>query len=110
MELHDSAHSLGNVALIYRQALSGANLTDADLSGANLSRATLLVANLTRANLAGASLNATNNLTRAYNLTQAQLDQACGKPALPGGDGDLKLDKPCPPRPVATPPNRRPTP
>jgi uncharacterized protein YjbI with pentapeptide repeats len=73
--------------------LSGANLTDVnqdvfftppiDLSNANLSRATL-----TNANLSGA------DLSNAKNLTQMQLDEACGdaNTRLPGG---LTL-KPCP--------------
>ena len=52
--------------------LSGADLSDANLSGANLSGANLSDANLSGANLSGA------NLTGAKNLTQEQLDKACG--------------------------------
>jgi len=45
------------------------------------------------------------DLTGARNLTQAQLNEACGKPrALPPG---LVLDKPCP---VAPPLNQKTTP
>jgi hypothetical protein len=72
----------------------GADLSGAVLAEANLSDATLFKANLTNANLTG-----------AHNLTQAQLDGACGKPrALPPG---LTLDKlkPCAPRTVALPLN-----
>jgi uncharacterized protein YjbI with pentapeptide repeats len=47
--------------------LTGAHLRFADLSGAHLSRADLSLADLTGANLRGAK-----------NLTQEQLDQACG--------------------------------
>jgi uncharacterized protein YjbI with pentapeptide repeats len=52
--------------------LREANLREASLSGANLSGADLREANLTRANLSGA------NLTEAKNLTQDQLNTACG--------------------------------
>jgi uncharacterized protein YjbI with pentapeptide repeats len=64
--------------------LSGANLTDARLSGANLANAHLNNANLTRADLEGVK-----------NLTQKQLDQACGTNAKL--DPPLEFhDKPCP--------------
>jgi hypothetical protein len=76
-----------------------ANLSDADLSGANLSYADpgwltdLSGADLSGANLFGANLDYAD-LSKAQNLTQWQLIQACGKPkALPPG---LTLDKPCP--------------
>ena len=84
--------------------LSGANLTDVnqdvfftppiDLSNANLSRATLTNANLTNANLSGADLSSAD-LSNAKNLTQMQVDEACGdaNTKLPEG---LTL-KPCPP-------------
>ena len=57
--------------------LSGADLIDANLSGAylqvaHLSGADLLVAKLSRAKLSGA------NLRDVKNLTQTQLDEACG--------------------------------
>ena len=68
--------------------LIGANLHDANLSNAKLSSANLVGANLHDADLSGA------NLSEATDVTQAQLDQACGKPkALPPG---MALDKPCP--------------
>ena len=62
------------------------------LSGANLSGANLSDANLKDADLRGANLSDTN-LGDAKDLTQAQLDGACGTNAkLPS---DLNL-KPCP--------------
>jgi hypothetical protein len=57
--------------------LSGAILIGADLTGANLTGANLTGANLTGANLSGANLTKAD-LTGARNLTQQQLDQACG--------------------------------
>jgi uncharacterized protein YjbI with pentapeptide repeats len=98
--------------------LSSTKLNNTDLSGANLSRANLFDADLTHTDLAGANLSDTDlgladlshtnltdadlsgaDLARADNLTQVQLDQACGKPkALPPG---LTLDKPCPSPPTA---------
>ena len=83
-----------------------ANLSRADLFGANLSRADLIYANLSRADLINAYLNNADlsraDLSDAKNLTQAQLDLACGRPkALPEG---LKLDyRPCELNPVTTP-------
>jgi uncharacterized protein YjbI with pentapeptide repeats len=103
--------------------LHGTNLSDADLSGADLSRANLDGANLSRANLRDANLSAADlsailsgadlsgadmrdanlsgananlsgaNLSGAKNLTQTQLDNACGnaETKLPEG---LTL-KPC---------------
>jgi hypothetical protein len=72
--------------------LRGASLRGAVLSGANLSRAFLNGANLERANLERANLSHAD-LSEAKDLTQAQLDQACGTDAkLPPG---LTL-KPCP--------------
>jgi uncharacterized protein YjbI with pentapeptide repeats len=68
--------------------LSESDLSDADLSGADLTGADLINTNLSGADLSGAVLS------DARNLTQEQLDKACGKPkALPPG---LILDKPCP--------------
>ena len=73
--------------------LSGANLSGADLSGANLSGANLSGADLSGANLSGANLSGAN-LSGAKNLTQEQLDKACGNATqLPPG---LTL-KPCSP-------------
>jgi uncharacterized protein YjbI with pentapeptide repeats len=81
--------------------LWGTNLTEADLSGAKLELANLRLANLLEANLSGANLDQANlsgadlwqadlsgaNLENARNLTQAQLDEACGdrETALPPG-------------------------
>jgi uncharacterized protein YjbI with pentapeptide repeats len=107
--------------------LIGTNLTSANLSGSNLSGANLSYigaigttitmtrdsgAILTGADLTGADLTKADLtgaiLTGVHNLTQAQLDQACGKPAaLPEG---LTLDKPCHKLPVAPPLNPSGTP
>ena len=57
--------------------LAKTNLNGADLRGANLSGAHLTGANLALANLNGADLRGAN-LSGAKNLTQMQLDQACG--------------------------------
>jgi uncharacterized protein YjbI with pentapeptide repeats len=93
--------------------LDGANLSGADLSGTNLSGAKLIGADLAGAYLGGVTeldagmkdigqgriLNGANlsgaDLDFAKNLTQTQLDQACG-------NADTKLPenltiKPCPP-------------
>lgn len=98
--------------------LSDAHLSDAHLNYANLSRADLSRADLIDADLRGAELRGAD-LTGAKNLTQAQLDEACGEDfswsfnnrifrlQLPKG---LTL-KPCPEKkPVAPPLNRKPTP
>jgi Pentapeptide repeats (8 copies) len=86
--------------------LYNANLSGASLSGANLSRAILFAANLSGANLSRVFLFGANlsdaDLSDAAHLTQADLGGACGIPkALPKG---LTLDKPCPEKPVASPP------
>jgi len=87
-------------------ALDNANLSDANLSDANLSRANLSYADLSDANLSDADLSDANlsdadlsraDLTKAENLTQEQLDRACGI----GVKGLDKLSppltiKPCP--------------
>jgi uncharacterized protein YjbI with pentapeptide repeats len=92
-------------------ALNGANLSNADLNGANLSNAALSGptrygndrsnTNLSRTNLSGATLTGAllsgADLTDAQNLTQEQLDKACGT----GVKGLDKLSppltiKPCP--------------
>ena len=66
--------------------LTGADMRDANLTGADLSGVDFSLANLSVANLSGADLSGAN-LTGAKNLTQEQLDKACGnadtKP--PGG-------------------------
>jgi uncharacterized protein YjbI with pentapeptide repeats len=73
--------------------LSGADLSDANLSGADLGGAELSGADLSDANLSGADLRGAK-LSGALNLTQTQLDEACGNAntKLPEG---LTL-KPCP--------------
>jgi uncharacterized protein YjbI with pentapeptide repeats len=62
--------------------LSAANLSNAILMGANLSDANLSDANLSTASLSNASLRngilSDANLSKAKNLTQTQLDVACG--------------------------------
>jgi uncharacterized protein YjbI with pentapeptide repeats len=84
--------------------LDGTNLTGADLHDANLSDANLRGANLIRANLPGTNLSGANlsgaklgnvDLTYVENLTQGQLDKACGdeNTRLPEG----LTPKPCPP-------------
>jgi len=72
--LRDANLSGANLIAAY---LGDAKLNGADLSGANLFLATLHEADLTAANLSGASL-AEANLRVAVNLTQEQLDKACG--------------------------------
>src|SRR6516162_7000332 len=57
--------------------LFDANLSGANLSGANLSRADLSAADLSDANLGNAGLSGAT-LSNAKNLTQTQLDEACG--------------------------------
>jgi len=65
--------------------LSRADLSRADLSGANLSRADLSGADLSDANLGNAGLSGAT-LSNAKNLTQTQLDEACGNATkLPEG-------------------------
>jgi uncharacterized protein YjbI with pentapeptide repeats len=71
--------------------LHNANLTDADLRGANLTGAKLRGADLTGANLRGADLTGADlrgaDLSNARELTQQNLDKACGDHAteLPPG-------------------------
>jgi hypothetical protein len=73
--------------------LGGANLRGADLRGADLRGANLRGANLRGANLRGANLGGAD-LTGVNELTEGQLDQACGTDAkIPSG---LTL-KPCSP-------------
>jgi uncharacterized protein YjbI with pentapeptide repeats len=73
-------------AKLFLANLSGANLVGANLSGAKLGKANLSGADLRHANLNGA------DLSDAKNLTQTQLDEACG-------DANTKLQgltlKPC---------------
>jgi hypothetical protein len=86
-------------------SLSFADLGDAHLGDANLSFADLRGADLSDANLSGANLSFAN-LSRAKGLTQAQLDEACGKPkVLPE---NRHVDKPCPEKPVAPASNQTP--
>jgi hypothetical protein len=83
----------------FRKAdLSRANLANADLRDARLDEARLREADLSRADLYGVSLRGADlsgaTLEGARNLTQAQLEQACGADAkLPP---DLTLLEPCP--------------
>jgi hypothetical protein len=86
--------------------LIGADLTGADLRGAQLTGAYLIGAHLTGADLRGAQLTGTYlsgvDLADARNLTQTQLEEACGKPnALPQG---LTLDRSCPAQKSTPPP------
>jgi len=87
---------------------TGGDLGSADLTNTQLDLANLINAQLDYVHLAGASLKNANltgaNLNGALNLTQEQLDEACGRPAvLPPG---LTLDRPCRETPVA--PSRSP--
>ncbi|MCH9030938.1 MAG: pentapeptide repeat-containing protein [candidate division Zixibacteria bacterium] len=74
-----------------RANLEGATLVRADLSHASLKRANLTNANLERANLTDVGLRLANisgaNLRGVRELTQDQLDMACGdeKTVLPSG-------------------------
>jgi hypothetical protein len=73
-------------------------VSGADLNGAHLDYTDLTVANLSGANLSG-----------ARNLTQAQLDRACGvQVTLP--DRTVHDLEPCPPQPFAPALNRGATP
>jgi hypothetical protein len=78
--------------------LSGAHLIGAQLGDANLTAANLTAANLIGANLSGANLLAANlsgaNLSGAKNLTQEQLNAACGNATQPPAGLTLK---PCSP-------------
>ncbi|MET4519087.1 pentapeptide repeat-containing protein [Bradyrhizobium sp. I1.7.5] len=67
-------------------SLAGAHLGLADLSNADLSKANLSNANLTRADLTGADLTGAK-LSTAKNLTQEQLDKACGNASTQLPDG-----------------------
>ena len=101
-------HTEGEIALVKGAQLRGKNLRNAeasgaflvkaDLSNANLQWAVLSGANLQGADLSGASLQQATlvgaNLQGAIELTQEQLDSACG-------DAETKLPpgmfiKPCP--------------
>jgi Pentapeptide repeats (8 copies) len=62
---------------LVREGLKGASLSFANLNGAHLSRANLRAANLSGADLSGADLSSAD-LSRAWDLTQEQLDKACG--------------------------------
>jgi hypothetical protein len=85
-------------ASLARSNLVGADLTRANLSDVNLTSAGLFTANLTDADLTRANLSYANlsgaNLSGVKNVTQQQLDEACGNTdtKLPPG---LTL-KPCP--------------
>jgi hypothetical protein len=105
-----------NNANLSKADLIGAYLSDANLSNAHLTVANLIDADLTVANLSGAYLGDANlsnaNLSDAQNLTQAQLDAACGEPLkLAAGSGlQWGSERPCPKKPVAPPLNPGATP
>jgi hypothetical protein len=87
------SHALLSEANLSEANLGFANLSDASLVYANLSGADLGFANLSDASLVYADLSGAN-LGDARNLTQTQLDKACG-------DANTKLPegltvKPCP--------------
>jgi uncharacterized protein YjbI with pentapeptide repeats len=86
------AHLGGEGAYLSGANLSGANLGGAELGGVDLSRA-----NLSGANLGGASLIDVD-LRRAINLTQDQLDTACG-------DENTTLNSPLTIKPCPAPKN-----
>jgi uncharacterized protein YjbI with pentapeptide repeats len=94
--------------------LDDAYLSHATLSDAHLERADLTDADLTDADLSGADLSGADlsgaDLSGAKNLTQGQLNQACGTHVtLP--EGKVQDLKPCPPlQPVAPPLNPGTTP
>ncbi len=112
-DLHNAF--LGGAKLSVRVTLPNGEIgewVNATLSGSNLSGADLNSADLTGISLAGANLSGTNltnaTLSDVRGLFQDQLDKACGKPKmLPPG---LILDKPCPPRSVASPFDQKATP
>jgi hypothetical protein len=86
----DGAHLSGvdlSVAHLNGANLNGANLDSAHLDGADLDGAKLSAANLSFANLSDANMGDVNlrhanlsgaDLSSAENLTQTQLDEACG--------------------------------
>jgi uncharacterized protein YjbI with pentapeptide repeats len=75
-----------------------ADFSDADLRGAHLTNADLRGSKLSGANLAGADLSRTD--LRETNVTQQQLDSACGfETKLPAG---LRI-KPCTPSTASGP-------
>jgi hypothetical protein len=105
--------NLSNAALAYANLINAnlinANLTAASLHGANLSGASLLIyTKLTRADLTGANLTGANllradmngadlsnaDLSDARDLTQEQLDQACGNADTKLSEG-LTLKRMC---------------
>jgi hypothetical protein len=76
---------------ISQQSVLAADFSDANLSGARLTNADLRGSNLSGANLSGANLSNTD--LRDTNVTQQQLDRACGSETkLPAG---LRIE-PCP--------------
>jgi hypothetical protein len=99
LSLADLRGAYLSFANLSKANLSGADLSDAGLSGADLSGADLSDANLSGANFRGGQIRdiKTNRfraeLSDVMNLTQMQLDKACG-------DADTKLPegltvKPC---------------
>jgi hypothetical protein len=89
-----SSANLSGARLIYAQLYGGADLSFANLSGAGLNGAHLNGVHLSGADLSGADLSGAD-LTGVRNLSQEQLDKACGTSAKL--DPPLTLKKPCPP-------------
>jgi uncharacterized protein YjbI with pentapeptide repeats len=85
-----------------RNSFRTANLEGADLAGANLSRAVFHGAKLAGASFRGAFVHWTRiedtDLSSVRDLTQAQVDSACGDPTtkLPAGLAAPE-SWPCPP-------------
>ena len=90
----DKLKKLAVTLPLFRRDLRQASFTGSDLRRADLSFAQLTGADLNSANLRGANLS-NANLSNVRNLTQEQLDEACGTDTkLPP---DLTL-KPCRPQ------------
>ena len=89
-------------ANLQRANLQRANLTEADLTEADLTEADLLGAKLQQADLQGANLQQAHllgaDLTEAKNLTQDQINTACGdeNTKLPANPEGLIPPPPCP--------------
>jgi hypothetical protein len=105
----DLTHAYLPGAVLFGAFLDSAKLPNAQLYSANLTSAYLSHANLSGANMSGADLTDAEltdiDLSDAIDLTQEQLNKACGKPrVLPAG---LTLHNRCPEKPVARPLNPR---
>ena len=90
---------LNNAADLSMASLRSADLAQANLTNADLGDAKLEGADLSFANLAGASLKGANlsgaSLMLAKNLTQEQLDEACGTAPASLDRSLVHIDKPC---------------